>query len=160
MTPDFAEFLLQTPEAERTGLVFQPLRPHTSEPAPRNIVIRTVTRIGQKAHVVVSRPGKSRRVTEVVDGEKREVEQEIVKYASAHDLRRGFGTRWARKVMPAVLQRLMRHSAIQTTLGYYVDLDADSLAADLWRQFEGRKKVPFQVPPAMIQPRRPQTHAT
>lgn len=38
--------------------------------------------------------------------------------------------------MPAVLQKLMRHSAIQTSMGYYVDLDADDLAADLWRKQE------------------------
>jgi hypothetical protein len=30
--------------------------------------------------------------------------------------------------MPAVLRRLMRHSAIQTTMGYYVDLDSADVA--------------------------------
>ena len=39
-----------------------------------------------------------------------------VKYASAHDLRRSFGERWASRVMPNVLQELMRHENIQTTL--------------------------------------------
>ena len=130
MMPDFAELLFQTPPENRTGPVFILPRPHSSEPAPRDVVSRTVTAIGKKAVVkVASKTVKDR------NG----VDWEVVKYASAHDLRRGFGTRWARKVMPAVLQRLMRHSAIQTTLGYYVDLDADSLAADLWRQFEGQK---------------------
>ncbi len=57
------------------------------------------------------------------------------KFASAHDLRRSFGTRWAKRVMPAVLQKLMRHSAIETTLRYYADLDVDDLAADLWREY-------------------------
>jgi len=32
------------------------------------------------------------------------------KYASAYDLRRAFGYRWAKRVMPAVLQKLMRHA--------------------------------------------------
>jgi integrase len=57
------------------------------------------------------------------------------KFASAHDLRRSFGTRWAKRFMPAVLQKLMRHSAIETTLRYYADIDADNLAADLWREY-------------------------
>lgn len=56
------------------------------------------------------------------------------KRASAHDLRRTFGTRWARKVMPAVLQRLMRHANIGTTMQYYVDLAVDEMADDLWKQ--------------------------
>jgi hypothetical protein len=54
------------------------------------------------------------------------------KTASAHDLRRSFATRWASKVKPATLQRLMRHASIQTTMGYYVDLDVDEMADELW----------------------------
>jgi hypothetical protein len=69
----------------------------------------------------------------------RRVDRQVVKYASAHNRQRGLGTRWARKVMPAMLQRLIRHPAIQTTLGHYVDPGADALAADLWRQFEGQE---------------------
>lgn len=69
-------------------------------------------------------------------GETRLVEREVIKYASAHDLRRSFGSRWARKVMPAVLQRLMRHESIETTMKYYVDLDADELAEELWQAHE------------------------
>ena len=38
--------------------------------------------------------------------------------------------------MPAVLQKLMRHESIETTMGYYVDLDADELAEDLYRADE------------------------
>jgi hypothetical protein len=34
--------------------------------------------------------------------------------------------------MPAVLQRLARHSSVQTTMTYYVDLDVDEMADDLW----------------------------
>jgi hypothetical protein len=33
----------------------------------------------------------------------------------------------------AVLQKLMRRESITTTMGYYVDLDADELAEDLYR---------------------------
>ncbi len=34
--------------------------------------------------------------------------------------------------MPAILRRLARHSSITTTLAYYVDLDADAVADELW----------------------------
>jgi integrase len=63
------------------------------------------------------------------------VNKDAGKCASAHDLRRSFGTRWAKRVMPAVLQKLMRHSAIETTLRYYADIDADDLAEGLWREY-------------------------
>ena len=71
--------------------------------------------IGKKAGVVVNK----------ADG----------KSASAHDLRRAFGTRWAKRVMPAVLRRLMRHSSIQTTMACYVDLDSAEVADELWANF-------------------------
>jgi integrase len=55
------------------------------------------------------------------------------KYASTHDLRRSFGTRWSRRVMPAVLKDVMRHSDISTTMKYYVRGNAQVTAAELWR---------------------------
>jgi len=57
------------------------------------------------------------------------------KFATAHDFRRSFGTRWAKRVTSAVLKRLMRHSSIATTEGYYVNLDASDVADDLWAKF-------------------------
>lgn len=117
LTPDFAAFLLSTPEADRRGPVFRPLMPSGAR-ASGEQAGRMVSIIGELARVVVH--------TDARNGK--------VKHASAHDLRRSFGNRWARKVMPAVLQRLMRHESIDTTMGYYVDLDADELAEDLYRQ--------------------------
>jgi integrase len=73
-----------------------------------------VSAIGEKAGVVVNKP----------DG----------KFASAHDLRRAFGTRWASRVKPATLQLLMRHESIETTLKYYVAQNADDIATELWRE--------------------------
>ena len=35
--------------------------------------------------------------------------------------------------MPMVLQRLMRHDSIETTMRYYVDLDADEMVEELWK---------------------------
>ena len=58
------------------------------------------------------------------------------KHASAHDLRRSFGTRWARRLKPATLQLLMRHRSIETTMKYYVDLDADDIADELWQEYK------------------------
>ena len=60
-----------------------------------------------------------------------------VKFASAHDLRRSFGERWALRVMPQVLMELMRHEDIQTTLRYYVGRNAQATASVLW---EAHKK--------------------
>ena len=57
------------------------------------------------------------------------------KFASAHDLRRSFGTRWAPRVKPTVLQKLMRHANIQTTLKYYVAIESDDIAEELWKNF-------------------------
>jgi len=39
-------------------------------------------------------------------------------------LRRGFGCRYAGKVSAQILQRLMRHANIQTTVNYYANVDA------------------------------------
>jgi integrase len=113
MTPDFAEWLMAgTPEGDRTGRVFPIVSLRGGQPIPPRGVGQIVSAIGKKAGVVVNK----------AEG----------KYASAHDLRRAFGTRWSKKTMPAVLKRLMRHADIGTTMGYYVDLDADDMADDLW----------------------------
>ena len=109
LTPDAAEFFLTTPQAERVGPVFR-LMNRLGRPYAVAEVGALIAEMGEKAGVVVA-PGKT---------------------ASAHDLRRSFGTRWAKRVAPAILQKLMRHSAIQTTMGYYVDLDVDEMADELW----------------------------
>jgi integrase len=111
LTPDAAEFFLATPEAERVGPVFR-LMTRQGRPYAVAEVGALIAEMGEKAGVVVA-PGKT---------------------ASAHDLRRSFGTRWAKRVAPAILQKLMRHSAIQTTMGYYVDLDVDEMADELWEK--------------------------
>ena len=115
MTPDFAEWLLDTPEEDRQGLVFSLSDDRTGRPLGARAVGDTISRIGEKAQVLVD---KAKR-----------------KYASAHDLRRGFGTRWAKRVMPATLQLLMRHADIATTTGFYVGISADEVASDLWANY-------------------------
>jgi integrase len=114
IAPEFAEFLLATPEAERTRFVFNPLpRAVNSRRLGEDRVGRLASLIGKVAGVKVSTTGK-------------------LKYASAHDLRRSFGERWASRVMPQVLMELMRHESIQTTLKYYVGRNAETTAAALW----------------------------
>jgi integrase len=115
IVPDFAAFLLATPEAERRGPVFRPLMPSGNR-ATAEQAGRMVSLIGQLTRVVVHTDPKSGKV----------------KHASAHDLRRSFGNRWAKKVMPAVLMQLMRHESIETTMAFYVDLSADDVAEDLY----------------------------
>jgi hypothetical protein len=61
--------------------------------------------------------------------------RELVKYASAHDLRRAFGERWARRVMPQDLMELMRHESIDTTMRYYVGRNAQDTAKRLWEAY-------------------------
>lgn len=112
MTPDFAEYLLQTPHADRTGHVFKLIGRHTARQMTSARAGRVISDIGEWAEVVVNS----------TEG----------KHASAHDLRRSFGTRWAPRVKPATLQLLMRHRSIETTMKYYVDQDADDVADELW----------------------------
>jgi len=151
MTPDFAEWLLRTPETERTGRVFKLVGTHTGQPITPKRVSRIVSKIGETAGVVVNS----------ADG----------KYSSCHDLRRTFGTRWASRVKPATLMRLMRHESVETTMRYYVDLDADELADELWANHSpgagsaigntNGNTTPRTAPDSNEHPsgRRPQPHA-
>jgi integrase len=124
MTPDFAEFLLKTSEHERCGLVF-PLVARKAEQMSVKRVSRNVSDIGRRAKVVVSKRDN--------------------KFATAHDLRRSFGTRWSTRVKPAVLQLLMRHDSIETTLKYYVAHDADDIADGLWKEFGPADKAASEL---------------
>ena len=121
LTPDCAEFLQQTLPKARRGLVFRLDGLQTRSPISPKRISRIISAIGEKAGVVVNKADQ--------------------KFASAHDLRRAFGTRWAARVKPNTLRLLMRHRSIETTLKYYVDQDADDVA-DL-RQLERRGKVLF-----------------
>ena len=126
MTPDFAEWLLKSfPLSVRSGLVFNPCgtaggRLTGSEAG------RYISTIGRKANVLV----------------KRGVKLGTDKFATCHDFRRSFGTRWARRVMPAELKMLMRHADVETTMKYYVDIDSDHIAAELWARFGKDKTAP------------------
>ncbi|MEO2045846.1 MAG: site-specific integrase [Pirellulales bacterium] len=124
MAPEFAKFLLRTPPEDRKGRVFK-LKAPVRQPgwAMRSDTIgKRVCDIGRKAAVKVeetTRKGKPH-----------------IKFASAHDLRRSFGERWALRVMPQVLMELMRHESIDTTMQFYVGRNAERTADALWAAVE------------------------
>ncbi|HUE13434.1 MAG TPA: site-specific integrase [Planctomycetaceae bacterium] len=122
IAPEFETFLRRTPKRDRRGLVFKPLSKDLSDQQMTTHHVGIVIgQIGEKSRVKVGTSNRTK----------------AVKFASAHTLRRSFGTRWARRVKPAVLQQLMRHATIETTLKYYVDLDAGETAAELWKAVAG-----------------------
>jgi integrase len=122
IAPEFGEFLLATPPAKRTGPVFNPL-PQRVKGArlTTHRVGEIISAIGQAAGVKVATDARTGRL----------------KYASAHDLRRSFGDRWSHRVMPIVLQQLMRHQDINTTLRYYVGRDAETTSETVWKALSG-----------------------
>jgi len=127
IAPEFAEWLMRIPEGQRRGRVFRPLGASGNKLRDPVWVSAVICRIGKAAGVKVDERTKKDRKT----GQARMV----VKYASAHDLRRSFGFRWSRRILPAELRELMRHADIQTTLSYYVGQDAESTADTLWAAY-------------------------
>lgn len=103
VTPEFHQWLSQTPEAARAGKV-APLPVQAVEAS------RRISAIGQACRILVDEN----------------------KHASAHDIRRAFGSRWAKVVRPLTLQKLMRHRDFTTTLKYYIGLEAEDAGAELW----------------------------
>jgi integrase len=112
MAPEFYAFLQETPEAERRGFVFNPTI------KGKRITLAT-------AISAVSDIGES-------TGIKVRDDNGVPVFASAHDLRRSFGFRLAKRVMPPILQRLMRHRDIHTTLTYYAQATDDELGDAVW----------------------------
>jgi len=116
LSPEFAKFA--DPQRRESGFVFKPGRVLNGRKKDyqRNVewISLVGSRIGKRANVSVSQRGTKE------------------KFASCHDLRRSFGERWSKKVMPQTLMQLMRHESIDTTLRFYVGNDADQVAAELW----------------------------
>jgi len=132
MTPDFAQWLVATfPKDERVGRVFKLPTFYAKGHRLVDSIGQVIVAIGEKAGVVV----------------KRDPDTGKVKYASAHDLRRSYACRWAPRVKTVVLQRLMRHRNIATTLKYYAALEADEVAADLWGMYHGVGNIPGNTAP-------------
>lgn len=111
ITPDFARLLQSVPRKDRVGPIFTPTRRDGKPGRPKVAAVsKAISTIGERAKVRV----------------------DTNKTASAHDLRRSFGERWAARLMPAQLMELMRHESIDTTMKYYVGRNAERTAAILW----------------------------
>lgn len=138
LTPDFVQFLLAVPEDQRRGLVFRPT--YTNHRNSRVETYRNSREVGRTFSAV----GKLAGI--VVDIKRLPGKPPVEKHASAHDLRRSFGTRWSRIIeQPAVLMELMRHSAIETTMMYYVGNDADQLQDSIYRSWERLHNTPHNT---------------
>lgn len=107
ISPDFMELLQAIPAEKRTGKVFgfEYTSLHLS---------KQIASIGKAAKVVT-----------VSDGDR-------TVYASAHDFRRSFGKRWARRIPAHELQLVMRHADIKTTMTFYVQREAESASDSMW----------------------------
>ena len=108
MAPEFVDMLREIPREDREGFVFNPIGSRDRKQRIRlDTASKMIAKIGEAAGV---------KVAETPSGK--------VKFASAHDLRRAFGLRWSRLIMPAELKEIMRHENISTTMQYYVGQDA------------------------------------
>jgi len=152
LAPEAVEFL--EPMRQSSGYVFAPMRIRGKRPMQRtpHKISQIVSKIGAEAGIVVN--------------------AETGKTASAHDLRRAFGFRWARRVMPPELMHLMRHKDVKTTLTFYVGQNAHATAGAPWdavgansgappvwtpRQAPSRRRNPYKAsglraPPAGFEP--------
>ena len=125
LLPWFERLLLETPEADRKGWVFNPQAlqaPEGGDTKDHRLttewVGRIVSRIGEKANIIVA-PGD-------------EARNRPTKYASAHDLRRSSGQRLLDAgVPPTIICRVMRHADWETTRRHYAPGDVQKEAATL-----------------------------
>jgi integrase len=121
IAPEFWRFLEKHwSEDQRDGRVFRLASKTGNSVRDLRVVSKTISAIGERAGVVV-------------DAHKG-------KFASAHDLRRSFGLRWATRVLPQVLQGMMRHKDISTTMTYYVGSLAETTAAGIWSAWKREKR--------------------
>jgi integrase len=117
--------------------------------------LESLPRHGRKVFRFVGEKGKNK--GEVLDGNA--VSQRVAALAkkagvrlTMKALRRGFGCRYAGKVSAHVLQRLMRHATLKTTMDYYVNIDQAVEDAVLGpgrntsRNSAGSAEVPGQLP--------------
>ena len=108
MAPEFVDMLKEIPKEDREGFVFNPIGCRDVGARLRmDTASKLIAKLGRSAGI---------KVAETTTGK--------LKYASAHDLRRAFGLRWSRLIMPAELKEIMRHGNIATTMQYYVGQNA------------------------------------
>lgn len=59
----------------------------------------------------------------------------LLSFLAKHFLAPFYGSTFSSSGRRLAIERIMRHGQIQTTMAYYVDLDADDVAGDLWVDF-------------------------
>lgn len=127
VTPDFAELLEATPEHARHGPVFP----------------------------LIGRKGKRIRGQNTISRHLKAIATKAATSVTAHDFRRAFGSRWAQRVLPPVLQQLMRHQNLATTMRYYVHLTTADVSTAL-RSWQVNPLVnPLRNPPDSAVPAKP-----
>jgi integrase len=84
--------------------------------------LEALPKSGPHVFPLVARHGRRMALDTLCSRARRLAERAGVKL-SLHPLRRGFGCRYAGKVPAQVLQKLMRHRNINTTLDYYANVD-------------------------------------
>ena len=120
LTPDAVEFLRTVPESERTGHVCHFIGAKGKRLSSVDNISKLLGNVGKAANVVTAANHRGEPV-----------------YASAHDLRRSFGNRWATRVQSAVLQKMMRHRSIQTTITFYANVAAIQTSDAIYEAYEG-----------------------
>ena len=148
MLPDLRTLLETVPEGERTGWVVNPRPVEYELRMPGNwrspgIVCRSVERL-TKEHVsrVIAKIGKE---AKVVVRQADERKKSRVKYASAHDLRRGCALRLINAGVSAeTLMVVMRHADFATTQKFYGAMrSAQSAAAEVRQKLSAGDKPPL-----------------
>lgn len=123
LTPDFVEYLRdETVPAERRGNVLNF--------AGNNGGRLTLTTISRKI-------GELGKLSQLTTGRNHKGES---LFATAHDLRRSFATRWASEVEAPILQRLMRHKSIATTLKFYAFVNASKMGDKINSAFRSQEE--------------------
>jgi integrase len=102
------------------------------DPALKEVLVQ-LPRHGKRVFRFVARDGRPVTEGAISDRVIRLAKRAGVRL-SMHTLRKGFGCRYAGKVPAQVLQRLMRHANIKTTLDYYANIDAAVEEAVLGQQ--------------------------
>ena len=114
LLPEAVAMLKTAARRGKQGQVFQSLRGKRRGVTTADGVGRMISEIGKRANVV----------TDTKDGKPI--------YATAHDLRRSLGTRLVEAGVPIPLvQRMMRHRSITTTMEHYVHFSPERLSAQL-----------------------------
>jgi integrase len=120
LLPWFEDLLLETPEAERFGWVFNPMSLQVQHERPVKFQRPNAEWVGK----IICRIGKAAGVVVLADNGKGKP-----KFASAHDLRR---TCTERLVSAGVderdVARVLRHASVETTRRYYAPGDVQASA--------------------------------